>query len=137
MKDSRISGGSTGKREGLKYLAAAYISYLNNWPLYVWNDSAGANIMEGVVSLKPWAEGFMMNTLLSENVDYRTFKLYTNNVGNPDLQNLFQELDRQFEFTEWPGGVAKRSVRLVAVGIGSSAGLDVLWFQPDNHPTAA
>ena len=125
MKDSRISGGSTGKREGLKYLAAAYISYLNNWPLYVWNDSAGANIMECVVSLNRGAEGFMINTLLSENVDYRTFKLYTDNVGNPDLKNLFQELDRQFEFSEPRDSVRERSVRLVAVGIGSSAGLDV------------
>ena len=72
MKDSRVSGGSTGSREGLKYIAAAYLSYLNDWPLYVWNDSAGANIMEGVISLNRGAEGFMMNTLLTGRADSAT-----------------------------------------------------------------
>ncbi|MGV8057052.1 MAG: carboxyl transferase domain-containing protein [Smithellaceae bacterium] len=125
MKDSRISGGSTGKREGLKYMAAAYISYLKNWPLYVWNDSAGANIMEGVVSLNRGAEGFMMNTLLAENVDYQSFRFYTDNVVDPDLKKLFRELDREFDFTARHDSRAGKSLRFVAVGIGSSAGLDV------------
>ncbi len=125
MKDSRISGGSTGNREGLKYLAAAYISYHKSWPLYVWNDSAGANIMEGVVSLNRGGEGFMMNALLSANVDYQTFRLYTDNVGNPELKKVFRELDAEYNFSVPSGQDVRRSARLIALGVGSSAGLDV------------
>jgi acetyl/propionyl-CoA carboxylase alpha subunit/acetyl-CoA carboxylase carboxyltransferase component len=125
MKDSRISGGSTGSREGLKFTAAAYLSYLNDWPLYVWNDSAGANIMEGLVSLNRGAEGFMMNALLTETTDRATFRRYTANAPDPDLKKLFKELDDMPGVTgEGPGG-RRRSFQLTAVGIGSSAGLDV------------
>lgn len=125
MKDSRISGGSTGNREGLKYIAAAYISYLKNWPLYVWNDSAGANIIEGVVSLNRGAEGFMMNALISENVDYKTFRHYVENISNPELKSLLSEVDLLLNLNDIEPHKAERSAGLVAVGIGSSAGLDV------------
>jgi len=125
MKDSRISGGSTGSREGLKYAAAAYISFMKGWPLYVWNDSAGANIMEGVVSLNRGAEGFMMNSLLAENVSAERFLAYVRNTKDEAICELVEELDAQFGFNsvEVPG--PEVAARLVAVGIGSSAGLDV------------
>ncbi|MCP4132526.1 MAG: hypothetical protein GY754_16250 [bacterium] len=127
MKDSRIRGGSTGNLEGLKYVAAAYVAYLKGWPFYVWNDSAGANIKEGVVSLNRGAEGFMMNTLLSERVDFARFRLYTGNTSDPVLKNLFKELDEQFSFSDSPEtftGKPGPEFQLVVVGIGSSAGLD-------------
>ncbi len=125
MKDSRISGGSTGSREGLKYIAAAYISYLNDWPLYVWNDSAGANIMEGVISLNRGAEGFMMNTLLTERSGGKTFRNYVENTADTELANLFRSLNESFSLTMEGLDRRHRSFQLTAVGIGSSAGLDV------------
>ncbi len=125
MKDSRVSGGSTGSREGLKYIAAAYLSYLNDWPLYVWNDSAGANIMEGVISLNRGAEGFMMNTLLTERSGAQAFKSYVENTADTELTKLFQELDKEFSLVREGLDRRHRSFQLTAVGIGSSAGLDV------------
>ena len=77
MKDSRISGGASGNLEGLKYAAATYISYKLNIPLYVWNDGAGANIKEGMISLNRAGQGFMMNALLGGRVDSETFRQYT------------------------------------------------------------
>lgn len=125
MKDSRVSGGSTGSREGLKYIAAAYLSYLNDWPLYVWNDSAGANIMEGIISLNRGAEGFMMNTLLTERSGAAAFTSYRQHTADPELKKLFRELDERFDLTPEKLDRRHRSFQLTAVGIGSSAGLDV------------
>ncbi len=125
MKDFRVSGGATGSREGLKYLAAAYISFMKGWPLYVWNDSAGANIMEGVVSLNRGAEGFMMNTLLSDNVDHKKFSMYIRNSPDPVLADLVEELNGQFTIDPEKVPDEVPGLRLVAVGTGPSAGLDV------------
>ena len=125
MKDSRVSGGSTGSREGLKYIAAAYLSYLNDWPLYVWNDSAGANIMEGIISLNRGAEGFMMNTLLTGRAGSASFSGYVDNTSDSELRALFRELDRHFGLSRDRLDARHRSFQLTAVGIGSSAGLDV------------
>jgi acetyl/propionyl-CoA carboxylase alpha subunit/acetyl-CoA carboxylase carboxyltransferase component len=125
MKDSRVSGGSTGSREGLKYIAASYLSYMNDWPLYVWNDSAGANIMEGLVSLNRGAEGFMMNTLLTERSDSATFRNYVEHTADEKLIALFHELNGLFGLSYQTLDRGHRSFQLTAVGIGSSAGLDV------------
>ncbi|MCP4136624.1 MAG: hypothetical protein GY754_36980 [bacterium] len=125
MKDSRINGGATGNKEGLKYTAAAYISYLMDWPFYVWNDSAGANIKEGVVSLNRGAEGFMLNTLLVERVTYEKFRRYTTHANDPVLRELFHELDSRFSFPEKPLSARGERFQFIVVGIGSSAGLDV------------
>ncbi len=124
MKDSRVRGGATGNLEGLKYVAAAYIAYRLGRPLYVWNDGAGANIREGVISLNRAAQGFMMNTLLAENVDAETFARYTERNADETLRNMLAEIGRQFQFPEF---IAEDRPPLftVAVGIGSSAGLDV------------
>ena len=124
MKDSRVSGGATGNLEGLKYVAAAYIAYMRNLPLYIWNDGAGANIKEGMVSLNRAAQGFMMNTLLSERVSAEDFEAYTKNNPDPKLVELFTEMDKQFGF-DVQALIEPRSVFIVAVGTGSSAGLDV------------
>jgi acetyl-CoA carboxylase carboxyltransferase component len=125
MKDSRVSGGSTGSREGLKYIAAAYLSYLNDWPLYVWNDSAGANIMEGLISLNRGAEGFMMNTLLTGRAGSAALSGYVENIPDADMRNLIRDLDRHFGLSREGLDARHRSFQLTAVGIGSSAGLDV------------
>ncbi|MBN1531582.1 MAG: hypothetical protein JXA20_02870 [Spirochaetes bacterium] len=123
MKDSRISGGSTGNWEGLKYAAACYLAYLRDWPLYVWNDSAGANIMEGVVSLNRGAQGFMMNSLLTSRPDAGSFRRFLEQNGDPFLMKVFRALDLDFRL-EVPAA-ARRRFQLIAVGIGPSAGLDV------------
>ncbi len=124
MKDFRIRGGSTGDLEGRKYVAAAYLAYMRGLPLFVWNDSAGANIKEGVVSLNRGAEGFMMNSFLSGNSNFNKFLQYRNSIPDPLLRSLFCEIDESFSLGH---DTVKRRGRsmLVAVGIGASAGLDV------------
>lgn len=125
IKDSRIAGGATGDLEGQKYVAASYIAYLRGIPLYTWNDGAGANIREGMVSLNRAGEGFLMNALLGGRVNAKTF--YRHTRFNPDirLQQLFTELDEQFNLDNSPLLREDRNVLTVAVGIGSSTGLDV------------
>jgi acetyl/propionyl-CoA carboxylase alpha subunit/acetyl-CoA carboxylase carboxyltransferase component len=123
MKDFRINGGATGDLEGRKYCAAAYIAGMKKIPLYVWNDSAGANINQGVVSLNRGAEGFMMNSLIAGNTGYDEFLKYVSAVPDPALRSLFEEIDGMSE-TAAIGKTGSRSM-LIAVGIGASAGLDV------------
>ncbi|MCR9144599.1 MAG: hypothetical protein NXI24_20340 [bacterium] len=129
LKDSRRNGGATGDREGRKFVAAAYLAYLHDAPLYVWNDGAGANIKEGMVALNRAAQGFMMNALLAGGVDYRKFFEYTRNQADPTLAELFAELDQIFgidvesDLARKPGRPA--NVFLAAIGVGSSTGLDV------------
>jgi acetyl/propionyl-CoA carboxylase alpha subunit/acetyl-CoA carboxylase carboxyltransferase component len=124
MKDSRIAGGASGDLEGLKYVAAAYIAYYKNLPLYVWNDGAGANIKEGMISLNRAAEGFMINALLGGRVDGTTFSNYTKKFPDESLRNLFAELDTLLasDLKRTPEGTG---FFIVGVGIGSSTGLDV------------
>lgn len=123
MKDFRINGGATGDLEGRKYCAAAYIAGMKRLPLYVWNDSAGANINQGVVSLNRGAEGFMMNSLIAGNTGYDEFLKYVSAVPDPALRSLFDEVDGMEEIADI-GKTGSRSM-LIAVGIGASAGLDV------------
>ncbi len=124
MKDSRVSGGSTGSREGLKYVAAAYLAYMNDCPLYVWNDSAGANIMEGVISLNRGAQGFMINALLTERARDERVRSYIEHAADPDLKKITGDIDREYGFGDGTPR-ERRSFQLTAIGIGSSAGLDV------------
>jgi len=123
MKDFRINGGATGDLEGRKYCAAAYITGKRGLPLYVWNDSAGANIRQGIVSLNRGAEGFMMNSLIAGNTGHDEFLKYTAATPDPVLRTLFDEIDTMMGFT----GTDKAAGRtmIIAVGIGASAGLDV------------
>jgi len=124
MKDSRIAGGASGDLEGLKYVAAAYIAYYKNLPLYVWNDGAGANIKEGMISLNRAAEGFMINALLGGRVDKQTFANYTKKFPDESLRNLFTELDGMLS-SELKASPEGTGFFIVGVGIGSSTGLDV------------
>jgi acetyl/propionyl-CoA carboxylase alpha subunit/acetyl-CoA carboxylase carboxyltransferase component len=124
MKDYRIIGGATGNREGLKYAAACYLAYLKGWPLYVWNDSAGANIKEGMVSLNRGGQGFMMNSLLAYNAPLEKFRNYVSNVFDEDVKTVLSEMDSKFNLSlEEERGNKKTMV--VAIGVGASAGLDV------------
>ncbi|MES0491367.1 MAG: carboxyl transferase domain-containing protein [Leptospirales bacterium] len=122
LKDSRIAGGASGNLEGLKYAAATYIAYRKNIPLYVWNDGAGANIKEGVVSLNRAAQGFMMNALLGGRASEEVFNRYTENSADPELSKLFQEVDRLESVHAIESGTG---YFVTGVGIGSSTGLDV------------
>ena len=126
FKDSRISGGATGDREGRKYVAACYYAYLRDTPLYVWNDGAGANVRQGMVALNRAAQGFMMNALSAHGVGYDRFLAIARSVDDRSLRDLFHEMDRTFDLGR-PAGGAKgpRNFNLVAVGVGSSTGLDV------------
>ncbi|MBN1500072.1 MAG: hypothetical protein JW982_07955 [Spirochaetes bacterium] len=123
MKDYRILGGATGDLEGLKYGAACYFAYMKAVPLYVWNDSAGANIKEGVVSLNRGGQGFMMNSLLSHNVDGLTFKNYIENIYDEKLKSVLAKMNDKYSFN--PNADHKSNTMVVAVGVGASAGLDV------------
>ncbi len=122
MKDSRISGGATGDLEGLKYVAACCISFFKKIPLYVWNDGAGANIKEGIISLSRAAEGFMFNALIGARVDKAEFHNYVMNLPDKRIQTLYHKLHDQFY-----EGVERNDFGsfIISVGIGSSTGLDV------------
>jgi acetyl/propionyl-CoA carboxylase alpha subunit/acetyl-CoA carboxylase carboxyltransferase component len=122
MKDSRINGGATGDLEGLKYLAAVYISYLKGWPLYVWNDGAGANILQGMVSLNRGAEGFMLNTM-SGRMNREEFMKYARGCADRRVTDLFASIDNQFFKDEYEREFSYHFI--TAIGVGSSAGLDV------------
>lgn len=125
-KDSRVSGGATGDLEGRKYVAACYYAYMRDVPLYVWNDGAGANVRQGMVALNRAAEGFMMNALTADGVDYARFLATVRSVGDPVLGGLFRELDETFDLSLPANGArAARNFVSVAVGVGSATGLDV------------
>ncbi len=123
MKDSRINGGATGNLEGLKYLAALYISHRLDIPVYIWNDGAGANIKEGMVSLNRAGQGFMMNSLLHLQDEEKKFFKFTHENFDPVLIKLFQEIEEKI-LTQIHQVIKSRSIG-IAVGIGSSSGLDV------------
>ena len=126
LKDFRVIGGATGNLEGLKYGAATYLSYIKGWPLYVWNDSAGANIRQGVIALNRGGQGFMMNTLLAGNCDPDKFTRYTRHSYDPELTAVFDEVARRFgDITDSSRVPKPKDSLIVAVGIGASAGLDV------------
>ena len=122
MKDSRISGGATGNLEGLKYTAACFISYFKKIPLYIWNDGAGANIKEGIISLNRAAQGFMLNSIIGERFDHEKFRSFIFDSPDRELHNLFNELHSEFSV---PEEKRQGSSFIVSVGIGSSTGLDV------------
>lgn len=123
VKDYRIRGGATGDIEGLKYIAAAYFAYINGCPLYVWNDGAGANINEGMISLNRGGQGFMMNSLLSGKVDMDMFYNYMMKHPDEKIPALVKIIDEKFgrKDRSW----VKNSSFVTAIGVGSSAGLDV------------
>lgn len=121
FKDSRINGGSTGDKEGLKYVAAVYLAYRMDLPLYIWNDGAGANIKEGMVSLNRAGEGFMVNALVGKRVTLDKWKNWISNHYDEKLKNLIQTLDGHFSFRNSPEGKSF----IVTLGVGSSTGLDV------------
>jgi acetyl-CoA carboxylase carboxyltransferase component len=126
MKDSRISGGATGDLEGRKYAAACYYAYLKDSPLYVWNDGAGANVRQGMVALNRAAEGFMMNALVAHGTSYDRFLSTVRACEDRVLRDLFVELDTTFGIADAPQRRrGPRAFFLVAVGVGSSSGLDV------------
>lgn len=123
MKDSRINGGATGNLEGLKYLAACYIAFMEGCPLYVFNDGAGANIREGMIALNRAAEGFMLNALLRSEVSASRFFRWIDTHPDKKLTELFLALDQMFSYDR--NTKTKETAYVVAVGIGSSTGLDV------------
>jgi acetyl/propionyl-CoA carboxylase alpha subunit/acetyl-CoA carboxylase carboxyltransferase component len=126
LKDSRISGGATGDLEGRKYAAACYYAYLKDIPLYVWNDGAGANVRHGMIALNRAAEGFMLNALVARGVTYERFLSTVRSCEDPVLRDLFDELDRSLGLADVPQRrTGPRRFFLVAVGVGSSSGLDV------------
>lgn len=127
FKDSRVAGGATGDLEGRKYIAAAYYAYRKDSPLYVWNDGAGANIKEGMVSLNRAAEGFFFNALLSRRVSASEFKAAIESHGDPILREICSETEKKYscEFRRYRPDAKPEHCVVVAVGVGSSTGLDV------------
>jgi acetyl/propionyl-CoA carboxylase alpha subunit/acetyl-CoA carboxylase carboxyltransferase component len=126
LKDSRVNGGATGDLEGRKYVAACYYAYMRDMSLYVWNDGAGANVRQGMVALNRAAQGFMMNALTSHGMSYDRFLAIVRSVEDPVLRDLFSEIDNAFGLQAPMAGFrGARSFKLIAVGVGSSTGLDV------------
>ncbi len=125
MKDSKVSGGATGNLEGLKYIAACYISFLLKIPLYVWNDGAGANIKEGMISLKRAAQGFMMNAIGDSNITEKTLLQFIKHSADPVLKKLLVEVKSFIESNKEISSLPNGKTFITAIGIGSSTGLDV------------
>ncbi|MCB1165135.1 MAG: carbamoyl-phosphate synthase subunit L, partial [Leptospiraceae bacterium] len=125
IKDSRIKGGATGNREGAKFLAALHLAYLRDYPFYVWNDGAGANIKEGMIALNRAAQGFYLNGLTASRCDYREYLRGCDAIQDPYIVDLLHSVEKQFELdrSSLPEGPLK--FFSVAVGVGSSTGLDV------------
>lgn len=120
FKESRIRAGATGDLEGLKYIAALYISRREGIPVYVWNDGSGANINEGIISLNRGAQGFMMNSLMRPLPDDRDFDRYVTNNPDPAIEEVIRNVNSLVKAPQ-----AQNSSFVVSVGVGSSAGLDV------------
>ncbi|GIX40859.1 MAG: hypothetical protein KatS3mg129_0592 [Leptospiraceae bacterium] len=124
LKDSRISGGATGNLEGLKYVAACWLSVIHNCPLYVFNDGAGANIKQGMISLNRAAEGFFMNALIGAG--YSPKKIYEM-IKIHDDKKLIEIVDKLNQLFNYNVNQTfhYQNYFIVAVGVGSSTGLDV------------
>ena len=127
MKDSRINGGATGDMEGQKFAIAAYLAYVWDIPLYVFNDGAGANVKQGMVALNRAALGFMLNALTANRVSYADFFARLEQYPDEQIKRLLQAVDQHFGITLKDKTKKKypQHFFLVAVGIGSSTGLDV------------
>ncbi len=127
FKDSRVAGGATGDLEGRKYIAAAYYAYRKDIPLYVWNDGAGANIKEGMVSLNRAAEGFFMNSLLTARVEVSEFRAAIESHPDPVLRETCSRMETKYgaEFLSYNSGDRPKFCFITAIGVGSSTGLDV------------
>nr|WP_246835103.1 carboxyl transferase domain-containing protein [Leptospira kmetyi] len=127
LKDSRVAGGATGDKEGKKYLAAAYIAYRKDIPLYVWNDGAGANIKEGMVALNRASEGFFINALLTHRVKAQEFRSAIETHNDSVISNFLMELENvpDLNFKTYRSDERPNLCFVIAVGVGSSTGLDV------------
>lgn len=123
LKDSRISGGATGDLEGLKYVTACWIGIVKGYPIYVFNDGAGANIKQGMVSLNRAGEGFFMNALIGAGYSPRVIYEYIKIHSDDKLLQIIDFVSQQENLTI-PDSLEQKSF-LVAVGVGSSTGLDV------------
>lgn len=124
IKDSRINGGATGNLEGQMYAASVHLAYLTDTPIYVWNDGAGANIKEGMVSLNRAAQGFFFNAITSARPDYREYRRRVEVLDDAVLKEVLQDAQTLAE-TGRPLSRGPRSFFLAAIGMGSSTGLDV------------
>lgn len=124
LKDFRVRGGATGDREGMKYAAAIFLARARGCPLYVWNDSAGANINEGMISLNRGGQGFMLNSLISNRAGDEEFEACVLNHPDRGLGALYRDITARYG-TAGETAAGPRPNFIVSVGTGSSAGLDV------------
>ncbi len=123
LKDSRISGGATGDLEGLKYVVACWIGIVKGYPVYVFNDGAGANIKQGMVSLNRAAEGFFINALIGAGYSPAKIYEYIKIHSDTKLLKIINEINK-LENLHITASLEQKTF-IVAVGIGSSTGLDV------------
>lgn len=125
FKDSRISGGATGDLEGRKYVVACWIAAARGWPLYVWNDGAGANIKQGMVSLNRAGEGFFMNGLIGARLSPAEIYAQICRHDDPVMKEGVDEATKILGLEGALKTAPAVSAWIVAVGVGSSTGLDV------------
>jgi acetyl/propionyl-CoA carboxylase alpha subunit/acetyl-CoA carboxylase carboxyltransferase component len=124
FKDSRIAGGATGDLEGRKYVAACWLAIAKGCPLYVWNDGAGANIKQGMVSLNRAGEGFFMNALMGAGLTPAEIYRRVERHDDPIVKQVVDEISacEGIDAVKHP---PSSKAFAVAVGVGSSTGLDV------------
>lgn len=145
--DYRFAGGAFGNAQGQKLVAANLFAYLDQIPLVVFNDGAGANIKEGTISLDRSAEDFMMKVITGGFGDPERFSRYVNH--HPD-QILFRQLidayrrNRKLDNVAFNDLVArvKRQIVKIAAQVGAGIGMVVYGSSLEefqlmvNHPTA-
>lgn len=125
LKDSRISGGATGDLEGLKYVAACWLAVIKECPIYVFNDGAGANIKQGMVSLNRAAEGFFINALIGAGYSAKKIYEYIKIHSDKKLLEVINYINEIFNIHNLDDLSKDKKSFVVAVGVGSSTGLDV------------
>lgn len=145
--DYRFAGGAFGNAQGQKLVAANLFAYLDQIPLVVFNDGAGANIKEGTISLDRSAEDFMMKVITGGFGSPERFARYVNH--HPD-QVLFRKLIDAYRSNRKLDNVAfndlvsrvKNQIVKIAAQIGAGIGMVVYGSSLEefqlmvNHPTA-
>ncbi len=95
--DFSVAGGAFGKLVGRKLARAQFEAYMQGIPLIGLMDGAGANILEGLVSLNYSAEDFMFKVITQADARDDMFARWL--VNHPD-RNLINELMADYG----PGG---------------------------------
>ncbi|MBW7857925.1 MAG: carbamoyl-phosphate synthase subunit L, partial [Leptonema sp. (in: Bacteria)] len=93
--------------------------------LYIWNDGAGANIKQGMVALNRAAEGFFFNALIGARLTPKQAYQQIENHTDPIVKKIVDETTKELNLESAFDVAPIQKSYSVAVGVGSSTGLDV------------